>query len=354
MSERIERLMRIYNRLRRSPMSIEILSSWTKRADIVVSDRQLYRDMQLLTTLKFAEGENVVEYVGTKNSKTWKIEYDSSNEELTTYDLNSFFLFKNFVPTCLNHERKSSFEKFETILYKQLSKSIYQNHIQANELYLKRHSFKEAIYEKEEQALIELAIEALQKKRQIIVHQTLVNPSNEKFKNLSFPITINPIELLFHQGRIYIAGLESKTKQLLLFVIDNGLFISMNKKTFDRKKLLPIYKKQLLFRFAISTGINSKAYNIKIEFSKGYAESMMKHSWHPSNKWQLLPNGNYILHLHCSIGREMIGWLAQGLDKIKVHQPKILKDLLVQKLQQTLAVYQNSQPIDEATANKDY
>jgi predicted DNA-binding transcriptional regulator YafY len=354
MPERLERLMRIYNRLRRSPMSIEILTKWTKQASIDVSERQLYRDMNALTRLQFAKGENVIEYNGSKNIKTWKLEYDENSETLTPYDINSFFLFKNFVPSCLSKERKDSFEKFETILYKYLSKSNYQSLIQANELYLKRHIHKDAIYGIEEQKLIEYVIEALQNKKQIVIHKITVNPSNEKFDKLIFPITINPMELLFHEGRLYIAGLEDKTKQLLLFVIDKNLIFTISKRVFNRKKILDNYVKQLSHRFGISSAIDNKVYNIKIEFARGYAESMMNFSWHNSKRWQELPNGNYLLHLHCSIGREMIGWLVLGLDKVKIHQPKILKHLVIQKLQQTLAVYQNNLPIDEVTANKDY
>ena len=354
MPERIERLMRIYNRLRRSPMSIEILSKWTKVAGIEVSERQLYRDMNILTRLQFAKGENVIEYNGAKNIKTWKLEYDENSETLTPYDINSFFLFKNFVPTCLSKERKDSFEKFETILYKYLSKSNYQSLIQANELYLKKHEHKDAIYGSEEQQLIEYAIESLQNKKQLIVHSIAVNPYNEKFDGLKFPITINPVELLFHEGRIYIASLESNSNKLLLFVIDKTLVFTKSKSTFSRKKIIDVYKKQLALRFGISTGIDNKTHNIKIEFTKGYAESMMNFSWHHSKQWKELPNGNYMLHLHCRIGREMIGWLVLGLDKVKVHQPKILKDLVVQKLQQTLAVYKSNTPIDEVIANKDY
>jgi len=354
MADRIERLIRIYNRLRRSPMSIEILTKWLRGADINVSERQLYRDMKTLTELNFAKGENVVEYNGPKNIKTWKLEYDESAETLAPYDINSFFLFKNFAPVCLNIERKESIEKLETILYKTLSKNNYQKLIQANELYLKKHEHKDAIYNREEQQLIELLIDTLQSKKQLIVHSFKLNPSNEKFLNYKFPITINPIELLFHEGRIYLAGLESKSNNLLLFVVDVSLIITKSTKTFDRKQYIESYKQQLLFRFGISTGINNKTYHIKIEFTQGYAESMMKFLWHPSKEWKKLSNGNYMLHLHCSIGREMIGWLVLGLDKVKVHQPKILKNLVVQKLQQTLQVYIDDLSIDESIANKDY
>ena len=132
MSNNLERLIRIYNRLRRGPVTIEIISKWAKSAGINISTRQLYRDLNSLQHLHFAEGENVVEFVDEKNRKTWKLEYDGDSEPLTQYDINSFFLFRNFIPASIQQHRKDSIEKFEKILYKNLSKNKYQKQAEAN------------------------------------------------------------------------------------------------------------------------------------------------------------------------------------------------------------------------------
>jgi len=112
MSVRLERLIRIYNRLRRGPVTIDIISEWVKGADINVSDRQLYRDLNALQHLHIADGENVIEFTGEKNKKTWKIEYDGASEPVTQYDINSFLLFKNFIPISIQQQRKASFFPF--------------------------------------------------------------------------------------------------------------------------------------------------------------------------------------------------------------------------------------------------
>src|SRR5690349_17290159 len=138
MSARIERLLRIYNRMRRGPVTIEIMSKWAAGAGIKVSDRQLYRDLNELARLQIAEEVNIVEYTDEKNKKIWKVEYEETYDTLTQYDINSFFLLKNFAPYTILEQRKSSIEKFEKIFYKQFSKNKYQKTIQANELYLRR------------------------------------------------------------------------------------------------------------------------------------------------------------------------------------------------------------------------
>ena len=82
MSEHLERLMRIYNRLRRGPVTIEIISKWAKQADISVSDRQLYRDLEQLKSMAFTDGENVKEYINEKNKKTCKVEKKEQTAKL--------------------------------------------------------------------------------------------------------------------------------------------------------------------------------------------------------------------------------------------------------------------------------
>jgi hypothetical protein len=124
--------------------------------------------------------------------------------------------------------------------------------------------------------------------------------------------------------------------------------------TFNRNKLLPLYQKKLSVVFGISDPIDDQVYDIQLEFTQGFGESFKNFSWHHSQRWEQLNTGNYMLHLHCSIGRELIGFVVFGLDKIKVHHPKKLKDLVLKKLKQNVAIYEHNLPINEETANQDY
>lgn len=110
---------------------------------------------------------------------------------------------------------------------------------------------------------------------------------------------------------------------------------------------MPIYKNHFASLYGISNSINDKVYNIKIEFTSCYGDSYKSFYWHHSQRWEKLKNGNYMLHLQCSIGRELIGFIAIGLDKVKVHQPKILKDLVLEKFYATVSIYSKNLEIDE-------
>jgi hypothetical protein len=148
--------------------------------------------------------------------------------------------------------------------------------------------------------------------------------------------------------------LGKTNEQFLIFALDKSLKFSLTNISFDRKKLTKNYSEKFEKRFAISDPINDKVYNIKLEFTKGYGESFQTYYWHHSRKWKLLKNGNYILELRCSIGRELIGFIAAELDKMKVHSPKILKELMVKKFKLSALVNERDLKIDEKKANQEY
>ena len=353
MSVRLERLIRIYNRLRRGPVTIEIINQWAQTAGIKVSSRQLYRDLNELQSLQIAEGENVVEFVDEKNRKTWKLEYAETSERLTHFDINSFFLLKNFAPEGIIKQRTSSIEKFEKIFYKALSQNKYQQYAQAHELYFRRTNYFGHIYGEIEHQQLEEYIWALHNKRTLVIESISINSANIHLPPNPFPLTIYPLQLVLHYGRLYISGLTENNK-LVNFAVDKDTQFRLTNKTFNRKKREAIYEAQMESVFGISDPVDAKVYHIKIEFTSNYAQSWMRYFWHHTQKWEPLQGGNFMLHLHCSIGRELFGFLAYGLDKVKVHSPKKLKDLFQKKMQQTLDVYTHNLSINEEEANKDY
>ncbi|MEO6135876.1 MAG: WYL domain-containing protein [Ginsengibacter sp.] len=353
MSVHLERLIRIYNRLRRGPVTIEIISRWTAQAGINVSDRQLYRDLEQLRSMAFSEEEIVKEYINEKNKKTWKLEYKEKSEKISAFDINSFFLLKNFAPLPVLKERKASIEKFEKTIYRSFSQNNYQQYIQANELFLRKTNYKENMYGTVEHQKIEDLIWCLHNSRVIIIEQDLINTANIDVSKNPFPIDMYPVELVFHRGRIHLAGF-CKTGQFLLFAVDKELHFTLTNEIFNRKKLLPAYKKHFEKLFGISKPINDKVYHVKLEFTKSYAESFKSFHWHHSQRWEPLKNGNYMLCFQCSIGRELVGFITQGLAMIKVHQPKILKDLVLKKLKETVDLYEKNLKMDWERANKVY
>ncbi len=103
-----DKLLRLYNRLKSGPITIEVARAWTKNAGIYVSDRQLYRDLDKLEFLKINDTECVTVFKDGKNRKKWKLEFKESADKLTEYDINSFYLLKNFAPSSIVDHRTES------------------------------------------------------------------------------------------------------------------------------------------------------------------------------------------------------------------------------------------------------
>ena len=353
MAAHLEKLMRLYNRLKRGPVTIEIIAKWAKGAGIEVSERQLYRDLEQLKQLKINDGEGIVEFVDEKNKKTWKLEFKEASYKITTYDINSFYLLKNFAPAAILNERKDSIEKFETVLFKSLSNNKFQQYIQANELYLQKSNYNENMYGLIEHQQMEDLIWALHNSKKIIVEKDFINTSNINVAENDFPITIAPIELIFTRGRVCIGGISNDGK-VFFFTIDKQLQFKLTNEKFSRKKLYPSYKKYCDTLYSYSTPIGNKVHNIKIEFTDSYGESMRSFFWHNSAIWTLLKNGNYVLSLKCTISRDLVGFVAIGLNKVKVHQPQVLKNLVLKKLQDTISLYLDDLEVDEKVGNEGY
>lgn len=353
MSLYAQRLIRLYNRLRRGPVTIDVVTKWAKQAGIEITDRQLYRDLNTLSKLKFAEGENIEEYTDEKNKKTWKLEYESSSDLFTQFDLNSFYLFKNFTPISIQQYRKSSLEKLEEIFYKSLSKNKIRMTAEAGELYLNTTNLWHIQYGKKEHELIDELLWALQNKRKVTVLADEINTTNIDLEKYPLPLKLLPMEMIFHSGRVYISGLGDETGKLLIYNVTDGLTIEPTNEAFNRKKYQQSYDDQLSIRYFLGEPIDGKVYHIKLEFGRDYGLSMKKVFIHKTAVWKELPNGNLMLEMHCGISRELIGFLGHSLDQMKVHAPGELRDLIVKKLRSSLGLYDGKE-INEKKSNEDY
>lgn len=73
MSEKAKRLMMIYSRLKSSPVTIEMLSSWAKKNDVQISSRTFYRDLYDLENSIIPPNEKLVVAVGEKTEKPGRL-----------------------------------------------------------------------------------------------------------------------------------------------------------------------------------------------------------------------------------------------------------------------------------------
>ncbi len=216
---------------------------------------------------------------------------------------------------------------------------------------MRKTNYNENMYGDIEHEQMESLISALHNNKVLLIEKDLLNTANTKLSAADFPLKFHPMELVFHRGRVCIAGMDAGMK-FMSFTVDKNFIFTKTKNIFNRKKFEKTYTEFFKKMYGISSPINEKLYHIKIEFTESYGDSFKSFFWHESLQWKKLANGHYMLHLHCSIGRELIGFLAIGLSKVKVHSPAILKNLILKKFQECIDLYQDDKVLNEDESNR--
>jgi len=347
MASRLERLMRIYNRLRRGPVTIEILHSWTKGAGIDISQRQLYRDLQELCALRFLEDESVVERIGEKNQKIWQlIRYQSEatahqKEWTTTYGL-----LRSLAPRTLKEIRKETMEKFDTVWYQHYNQVRTEYSFKTFEIGILNSHFYDYLHEHEVLGKLDEIIWAIGNNRKIQIQRVFHDNSHVKDR-LEMPASLNPLYILIHRGHLHVCCIHEATESLLIFGVDKELQFELTNDVFRRKKWEPVFKKEMVKRFGITANKDDKVYDIELEISSRVAMFMQHIFWHPSQEFVTTKKGTLVLRIQCGINRELIGWILMWLSQMKVKKPLALKNEVKRQLQLVQEMYENNLPPNE-------
>ena len=336
-----EILLRLYSRLRQSPCTIDILSDWKKKNDFEFHDRSLYRYLNDLTNNLSIQGETIEVFYNEKNKKTWKLVFEKSSKDLSLFDINTFFLTKNFVPKSIIKQREASFNKIEGLLYEKQSKNKFEFSADAHHLAFSTTNFYDVTYTKKQQLRIEELIWAIQNKRKICLSEIIFDSgvSNGQIKKGE---TILPLSLQLHRGVLQLCCFIERLDTIYILSYDTLVTLEITEDLFNSKK----YAKQLAqyfeTHFGITQNINEKVYQIELEFSKETGVFAKQFFWHSSQEWKTLKTGNQLLKLTCGINRELVGWIFQWMSNIKVIKPKLLKDMVIAKYQECLGMHNSN------------
>lgn len=339
MSEKAKRLMMIYSRLKSSPVTIEMLSSWAKKNDVQISSRTFYRDLYDLENSVIPPNEKLVVAVGEKNRKTWKIEYINQEEPLNEFDVNSFILFQHFIPKSITYSRKDSIEKMRQIFYQKYSKSQFEHFVNVAKYQIKASHFYETTVFTDYHKILDDCIWSIQNKRELELLKVNYDYTSIS-SHLTFPQSFLPIQILYHRGVIHVSGFLKENNQLLILGLEQIEKYKLTNNLFDNNGLVNDLEAQISKRFGISQNINDKIYDIELKFTERTGTFVHKQFWNESQTFEQLENGNFLMKLNCGINRELIGWIFQWMSNVKVIKPTILQNLVVEKYSEILKLYQ--------------
>lgn len=334
--------MRIYSRLRRGPITIDIIKAWARKNDIQVSERTLYRDLKEIEQSIMPEGERIVVIEGEKNKKTWKIEYHNSADKLNDFDINSFLLFKNFAPLVLVSARSKSLYKIENMFYTYYSKSRFEHLATVADFQIAGTDFYEFSHAEDYQQVLEDCVWSVQHKREMLIKSILYDHTSIA-ANVTFPIYLLPLQILYHRGCIHVAGLIKNTHKPIVIALEQFDDYELTNHMFDNTQLLPLLVQEMNKRFGITENMNDKVYDIAIEFSQFTGSFVANHFWHPSQQFTQRKNGNILMTMTCGINRELVGWIFQWMSNAKVLRPRCLQALVKDRLEAVSKLYTHQQ-----------
>lgn len=340
MSAKSERLLKIYGLLKRGPISVEILKHWAEKNNIKISERTFYRDLIDLENALMLPDEKLIVSVGEKNKKVWKIEYQSKAESLDDFDINSYLLFKNFLPFPVVSARKSSLNKILNLFYGTYSKSKFENFVELADRQIAGTHFYEASDIQNYNKILEDSLWSIQNKREMLLKKINYDYTSIA-SHVKFPMVFLPLQLLYHRGVVHVCGFIKNEKELVILALEQFKSYKLTNKMFDNRILLDEMDKELMKRFGIPENINNEIYNIEIEFSQLTGIFVKNQFWHSTQEIIALENGNYLMKLRCGINRELVGWIFQWMSNVKVQKPQILKDIVVDKYLEVIDSYKN-------------
>ena len=344
MADKTTRILMIYSRLRRGPVTIEILKDWALSNDIFISERSLYRDLKEIEKIVLLDNERVVVTEGEKNRKTWKIEFNSASNALNDNDLTTYALFKNFAPLSLTKAQEESLHKFESFFYSYFSKSHFEDKAGLLNFQISATHFYENTDSKDYRKVLADTVWSIQNQRELIIKRLDFDYTSIP-KSIDFPLSFLPVQLLYHRGEIHLVGFTKQDNIFLVIAIEQLTDYKLTNEMFSSKHLQKKLKDDLSRRFGITENIDNRVYDIEIEFSEMTGFFMKNIFWHQSQKFKRLKNGNHLLSMKCGINRELVGWIFQWMSNAKVIKPQILKDAVRNKLEDIFELYREEKSL---------
>jgi hypothetical protein len=329
--KQLARLKHIYLMLSNGPQTIESIQAALKVLGAIVSNRQIYRDLEDVGQFLLRNEERLEHKNQEFNRKLYFIVDNAAAETISSYDIDSYLISKLVIPVGIESGRQRSLTKFRKIFAAHLSNSKVENNSNWDGISMLNTHFHEIPFDERFQQKLNEILWSVANHRSIEI-KSYNGYSVSLYRSMTFPFTLQPLKLLYHRGSFFLAGLIEGNKRCLVIDVYQIDAYKLSNKSFPFKKELAIIEKNLQGRFGITQNINDDIYDVTIEFSSTTGKYIMAHIWHHSQRYEILEDGNLRIHLRCGINRELLSWIYMWMGNVKIIQPQILKDYFVEQL----------------------
>ncbi len=331
----LERILCVYNLLKTNACDIKKITTHLKQNKFQVLTRQIYRDLDTIKGSIINKNETLIENKINEKKKEWFI---TTTNEQQSYDFDfllKLFLSKNTIGHFTSNKKYdqwvSNFILTNSDYYHSHFRDIPESVVETD---FYRKSFSSKVHQ-----LLKDILWCISQNYKLRIEQRILDATCCSFSKTEFVLT--PLKLIIHHGSLYVGGLAERN----VIVLDLCQIIEYKvstKKYSNRDELLKILNADLSTRFGISENIDNQVYKIEIELSEITGEYLKKFHWHHSQKFKLTPKG-YIMTLECGINRELVSWIFQWMDNIRIVKPDVLKTIYLSQLFKSSAINTSDQ-----------
>ena len=346
MQRKSERIFRIYQRLKSTPQTIDELYLWSKKVDLGIGRRTLYRYLEELENTLHEPGFELVTTNQNSKEKRWhvvsakRIKDDQRSEAMRRY-----YLMKHLSGNHLQTLTSGFLEEIERELNQHAEPDHYagllRNHLIVT-------GWAEACYsEKDTDVLLKL-MRAMETKELVTLELLPVLSAEQPVKGI-FDWAIHYI--ISHRGTLYVAAIRKGQKRFHFLEVESISKISFPNIRFRKHPPREEVESELSRRFGITYG-EGPVYKVSILFHAAQHGShgellhpfLEKRSWHPTQRFIHDANGQLILQFQTQLNRELLGWIFMWMDQIKVLGPPQLVSLVGRKINDMQAVLNGREP----------
>jgi hypothetical protein len=231
------------------------------------------------------------------------------------------------------------------VFFKIISKTKQNRKVNTNSEFINNSHFFELINQNKIETQLELLEKALVNNLIIKIKKLKNDITGDNYSFDKHDIHFIPIKIIKHRGSYYIGGYNTKEKLYQIFDIAQlkDIFITDISFAFEKQIHVKKFEEELSTRFGVTKNFNSVLYKIVIDFTSITGNFIKEHHWHHTQKFR--KKGNIItMEINCGINRELVGWLFYWMYNCKIIEPKTLKDLYNNTIEEIVKINTNKFP----------
>jgi predicted DNA-binding transcriptional regulator YafY len=151
---------------------------------------------------------------------------------------------------------------------------------------------------------------------------------------------LDPYRVWYRQGGLYVIGHDHQSGEIRTFAVDRIRHIEAGDERFEPREDFD-FDAYTASSFGV---IAEPATRVHIVFEPRWATYVEEHTWHPSQKLELMPDGRLELTMEVGGTAELRSWVLSFGGGAEVLEPKALRDEVRTELESALVRYTPEEP----------